>query len=632
MTTRFTWPRAMVWALGVGVVLLSADRVHPGPAPEAILKLDVLECVFSDGGKPVACGTAGPENGGNVPWEVAASPCAETVDVVVGVVVQSRLEPCVTTPSECDKSENFQDGATFGCTDQVDNDNDGLTDLEDPDCIGIKAWSFSVATDPCFNVQVDGTTVSGTVADLSINGGLRSVVGGSFSKTEVVDPAKNGGQGGVVTSTVLGFTEPIILDQVGDHILLRVRGLLDNSSQAPCGLRFGDPPDGLVGSGDPVRTVMTVSSNSIPPQLINTTVQLVPEGGSEDCNSNEVADMCEVGDGSVPDCDENGVPDSCDIASGAADCDSNGVQDSCEIAAGAGDCDEDGVPDSCDIAGGVADCDENGVPDSCEIAAGAADCDENGVPDSCDIASGVGDCDENGVPDSCEIAAGAADCDENGVPDSCDIASGVGDCDENGVPDSCEIAAGAADCDEDGVPDTCDIASGAGDCDENGVPDSCEIAAGAADCDEDGVPDSCDIASGAAQDCNENGVPDSCDIALGTSDDLKPDGEPDGVPDECAPSDGFIRGDCDADGSACSGVGDAVFLLTWFFSGGNEPGCLAACDVNGDGEVEGVSDAIANLNFCFQGSAAPPPPFPDCGPGTASDEVVGCLQVPAMCQ
>ena len=560
MTTRFTWPRAMVWALGVGVVLLSADRVHPGPAPEAILKLDVLECVFSDGGKPVACGTAGPENGGNVPWEVAASPCAETVDVVVGVVVQSRLEPCVTTPSECDKSENFQDGATFGCTDQVDNDNDGLTDLEDPDCIGIKAWSFSVATDPCFNVQVDGTTVSGTVADLSINGGLRSVVGGSFSKTEVVDPAKNGGQGGVVTSTVLGFTEPIILDQVGDHILLRVRGLLDNSSQAPCGLRFGDPPDGLVGSGDPVRTVMTVSSNSIPPQLINTTVQLVPEGGSEDCNSNEVADMCEVGDGSVPDCDENGVPDSCDIASGAADCDSNGVQDSCEIAAGAGDCDEDGVPDSCDIAGGVADCDENGVPDSCEIAAGAADCDENGVPDSCDIASGVGDCDENGVPDSCEIAAGAADCDE------------------------------------------------------------------------DGVPDSCDIASGAAQDCNENGVPDSCDIALGTSDDLKPDGEPDGVPDECAPSDGFIRGDCDADGSACSGVGDAVFLLTWFFSGGNEPGCLAACDVNGDGEVEGVSDAIANLNFCFQGSAAPPPPFPDCGPGTASDEVVGCLQVPAMCQ
>ena len=295
--------------------------------------------------------------------------------------------------------------------------------------------------------------------------------------------------------------------------------MLDNLSQEPCGLRFGDPPDGLIGSGDPVRTVTTVSSDSVLPQFLNTTIEVIAEGGTEDCNSNGVADSCEVSDGSVPDCDENGVPDSCDIAAGAADCD------------------------------------ENGVPDSCELAGGAVDCDENGVPDSCDIAAGAGDCDENGVPDSCEIAGGAADCDENGVPDTCDLASG-------------------------------------------------------------------------AADCNENGAPDSCDIALGISDDLNQDT----VPDECAPSDAFRRGDCDGDGSACSGVGDALFLLTWFFSGGDEPGCLAACDVNGDGELEGVSDAISNLNFCFQGSEPPPSPFPDCGPGTAADEVLGCLQVPATCQ
>ena len=203
MTTRNKWPGAVMWALSVGVVLVAADRVVAGPAAEVVLRLDVLECAFSEGGKPAACGTAGPESGGNVPWEVGASPCADTVDIVIGVVAESRLEPCVTTPAECDKSENFQDGATFGCTDQVDNDNDGLTDLEDPDCVGIKAWSLSIATDPCFNIQVEGTTVSGTVADLNIYGGLRSLAG-SFSKTELVDPAKNGGQAGVVTSTVLG--------------------------------------------------------------------------------------------------------------------------------------------------------------------------------------------------------------------------------------------------------------------------------------------------------------------------------------------------------------------------------------------------------------------------------------------
>ena len=51
-----------------------------------------------------------------------------------------------------------------------------------------------------------------------------------------------------------------------------------------------------------------------------------------DCNTNGIADECEIADGSVDDCDGNFIPDSCDIAAGADDCNSNGIVDSCEVA------------------------------------------------------------------------------------------------------------------------------------------------------------------------------------------------------------------------------------------------------------------------------------------------------------
>jgi hypothetical protein len=88
----------------------------------------------------------------------------------------------------------------------------------------------------------------------------------------------------------------------------------------------------------------------------------------------------------------------------------------------------------------------------------------------------------------------------------------------------------------------------------------------------------------------------------------------------------FLRGDCSGDGEVVGGVTDAVVLLSYNFTGGSEPPCLAACDANGDGEVVGgVTDAIYTLTFNFLGGPAPVDPFPDCGPGTlASDESLGC--------
>jgi hypothetical protein len=69
----------------------------------------------------------------------------------------------------------------------------------------------------------------------------------------------------------------------------------------------------------------------------------------------------------------------------------------------------------------------------------------------------------------------------------------------------------ATDCNRNGVPDECDLANGTADCNANGIPDSCDLQNGAADCNGNQIPDSCDIASKVMEDCNANGVGDECE-------------------------------------------------------------------------------------------------------------------------
>jgi hypothetical protein len=88
----------------------------------------------------------------------------------------------------------------------------------------------------------------------------------------------------------------------------------------------------------------------------------------------------------------------------------------------------------------------------------------------------------------------------------------------------------------------------------------------------------------------------------------------------------FIRGDCDGNGRI-EGVTDALTLLLHNFAGATEPPCVAACDSNGDGEARGqVTDAIHLLNHAFLGGPPPPAPFPECGPDPA--EVLDCVRPP----
>ena len=79
----------------------------------------------------------------------------------------------------------------------------------------------------------------------------------------------------------------------------------------------------------------------------------------------------------------------------------------------------------------------------------------------------------------------------------------------------------------------------------------------------------------------------------------------------------FIRSDCDGDGEV-SGVSDAILLLRILFLGHTGLECVAACDADGSGEVEGeVTDAVFLLRHRFLGGAPPPAPFPDCGFGAS---------------
>ena len=127
----------------------------------------------------------------------------------------------------------------------------------------------------------------------------------------------------------------------------------------------------------------------------------------------------------------------------AFDCDSNGVADVCDISSGSGsDINTNGVPDECE------DCNENFILDPEEIAAGTAnDCNANGVPDFCDVTEAASrDCNANLVPDECEVSEAVKwDRNGNGYPDECEVAAGTGaDCNENGIPDDCDAVYGTA--------------------------------------------------------------------------------------------------------------------------------------------------------------------------------------------
>jgi len=72
----------------------------------------------------------------------------------------------------------------------------------------------------------------------------------------------------------------------------------------------------------------------------------------------------------------------------------------------------------------------------------------------------------------------------------------------------------------------------------------------------------------------------------------------------------FVRGDTNADGFR--DLSDGIWLLNYLFQNGPIFACNGANDANGDGALD-TADPVFIVLFYFVGGDAPPPPFPNCG-------------------
>ena len=188
-------------------------------------------------------------------------------ELVVDLI--SRVEPCYSQPELCAGEENFREDPSarqriWGCADRIDNDGNGLTDFEDPDCRGIQGWSLALEVDPCF--QLDSATTLDTIGALYTQGGLRG--DGSFEKTELAAPDRNGGRQGVLSAVVLWHSEPGIVPQISTNAVLRVHGT-SIPDDLPCFVRVLEDPDGLRGVGEVVPSAVTIAGETTSPSVFH---------------------------------------------------------------------------------------------------------------------------------------------------------------------------------------------------------------------------------------------------------------------------------------------------------------------------------------------------------------------------
>ena len=94
-------------------------------------------------------------------FELPVDPEGEVVPFPLRLLLNSAIPSCNADPlGPCFNGEAFQyeiiedDSVTVyrGCDDGIDNDGDGLTDADDPECSGIRAWSVVLEADPCLQI------------------------------------------------------------------------------------------------------------------------------------------------------------------------------------------------------------------------------------------------------------------------------------------------------------------------------------------------------------------------------------------------------------------------------------------------------------------------------------------------
>lgn len=85
----------------------------------------------------------------------------------------------------------------------------------------------------------------------------------------------------------------------------------------------------------------------------------------------------------------------------------------------------------------------------------------------------------------------------------------------------------------------------------------------------------------------------------------------------------FVRGDFDGDGEF-NGLIDALASLSFQFQAGAPAPCTEASDADGSGDYNGLVDVLFTLAHQFQGGAPPPAPYPLCGADPDPQTSLGC--------
>ena len=119
---------------------------------------------------------------------------------------------------------------------------------------GVQGWSLSIGLSG--DAELASVTTDGTGA-APFPDGFRS---GGFERTEIVDPARNGGKNGVVSAVVLSLEPNAHLRPVGTESVLKLDVLLSSPSkrELSAALSF---KDGLTGTGQPVSNLLTVEDD-----------------------------------------------------------------------------------------------------------------------------------------------------------------------------------------------------------------------------------------------------------------------------------------------------------------------------------------------------------------------------------
>jgi hypothetical protein len=81
----------------------------------------------------------------------------------------------------------------------------------------------------------------------------------------------------------------------------------------------------------------------------------------------------------------------------------------------------------------------------------------------------------------------------------------------------------------------------------------------------------------------------------------------------------FIRGNANDDTKV--DIADAIWIINQLFRGGAARPCQDAADVNDDGVID-ASDAVSLIDYLFKGQAAPSAPSPACGTDPTEDTLV----------